>query len=413
MKKLCLLFLVAVLLRADFQASRWRYRRPLTEATGLGVVNIDRTIYVHSQAGLADARVIHDGDEVPYFLEKMTGSLRRAEVAGGALDQGVNAAGDLELTVDVGLDHRHNAVRLTTSRTNFRQRVSVSTSDDRRNWTRVRDDGYIFDFSQDYQHVSVLDVSYPVSTRRYLRVTVYGWNDPKAVAQAQVELEESTPAVRDVMATLKAEGAQEEANSRSTLYTWDLGNAGIPHDELTLEIATPAFERAAVVEAGANGKDWFTLGQGVLSRFLRSESVTLDFPEDHSRYVRLRIYHRDDKPLEVKAATLSVIRSRVKFKVVAGSAYSLYYGNEDARTPSYDLGTVLSREAPLAEAPISAGLEEGNADFREKPAPTKPWSEQHPEILYVTLAVAVLGMGIVTVRFLKKVGGADRSRTDE
>ena len=177
-------------------------------------------------------------------LRKMSGSHRRVDVSSDDLNQGVAANGDLEVTVDIGTDHRHNGIRVATSRTNFRQRVTVSTSDDGKAWTRVRD-ASIFDFSQDARQVSLLDVSYPVSSRRYVRLTIHGWNDPKAISRCWVTLDEDTPAMRDIIALLKADPVLEE-KTQSTLFTWDLGVPGIPHDELAFEVDTPEFERAAV-----------------------------------------------------------------------------------------------------------------------------------------------------------------------
>ncbi len=400
--------LCALLLSADFQPSRWKYRRPLTvdSTARLAVWNVDRGTYIHSQPALADLRVVSGQDEVPYVIEKMSGSLGRADVSSNVLDQGVVSARGLELTVDVGVGHRHNGIRLETPRTNFRQRVGIATSDDARRWTRVRDDGYIFDFSADDRQVSVLYVGYPVSTRRYVRVTIYGWKDPKAVTECRVTIEEDKPPVRDTMASLKP-APVDDSKTQSTLYTWDLGMAGIPHDQLSLEVDTPAFQRAAAVESSADGRDWSALGQGVLSKFAGEQSLDLDFPENHQQYLRLRIYNRDDRPLAVKSATISVIRTRVKFKPGAG-AYALYYGNPEAHAPSYDLRDLLAREAPGPETAITAGAEEPNASYREKPPPAKPWSEQHPAILYLTLAWAVIGMGTVTVRFLKKANAANQ-----
>jgi Protein of unknown function (DUF3999) len=400
----------ALLLRADFEPSSWKFRRPLpVEAkVPIAVVNIDRGIYVHSQPGLSDLRVVSGQGELPYVLERMSGSRQRTEVSSNQpLNQGVTASGDLELTVDVGTGQRHNGIRLSTNRANFRQRVGVATSDDGRAWTRVRDDGYIFDFSQDEQHVSVLDVGYPVSSRRYVRLTVYGWNDPKAVGQAWITLDKNEVPVRDVMATLKADPRQD-TKTQSTLYSWDLGVSGIPYDQLTLVVGSPAFERAARVETSQDGTDWQRLADGVLSRFEKEESLTVELPESHDRYLRLRIYNRDDQPIAVETATLSVVRSQLKFKPPAGGSYWLYYGNADAHTPSYDLREQMAREGPLPEATISAGPEEPNPAYREKPVPAKPWSEQHQGILYITLALAVVSMGVITVRFLRKAGAESR-----
>ena len=304
----------AMLLQADFQASAWKFRRPLSVNTAapLNVLNIERSVYTRSQPDLADLRVFAQ-EEVPYVLEKMSGEHRLVEVSSGSLDQGVTPSGDLELTVDAGSDHRHNGIRLTTPRTNFRQRVSVATSDDAHRWTRVRDDGYIFDFSQDDRQVSVLSVDYPESTRRYVRLTIYGWKDPKAVTGCFITLEENQPPVRDTMASLKPE-PQQDAKTQSTLYTWDLGAVGVPHDRLSLVVDTPAFQRAAAIESSDDGSNWSSSGLGVLSRYRKEQSLDLDFPESHQRYLRLRIYNRDDRPLSVKSAGLSVIRTRLKFK---------------------------------------------------------------------------------------------------
>jgi hypothetical protein len=393
----------ALLLKADFHPSRWKYRRalPIDAAAQTIAFNADRGIYVNSQADLADLRVVSGQDEVAYVLEKMSGSHTREEVSNRVVDQGVTSSGNLEMTVDVGDGHRHNGIRLSTPRTNFRQRVGIATSDDGRRWTRARDDGSIFDFSQDDRKVSVLYVGYPVSSRRYIRVTVYGWNDTKAVTRCWVTIEEKKASVRDAMASLKAE-PQQDTKTQSTLYTWDLGVQGIPHDQLTLEVDTPAFDRAALVETSRDGKDWSGLGTGVLSRFSKQQSLTLDFPESHDRYLRLRIYNRDDRPLVLKAATLSVFQTRVKFKPVGGGSHWLYYGNAEAHAPLYDLRDLLAREAPAPETAITPGIEERNPVYREKRPSPKPWSEQHPEILYITLALAVVGMGTVTVRFLRK-----------
>ena len=47
-----------------------------------------------------------------------------------------------------------------------------------------------------------------------------------------------------------------------------------------------------------------------------------------------------------------------------------------------------------------------NPDYKPPPGQEKPWSEQHPAVLYTVLGLAVVGMGLVTVRFLSKVRNA-------
>ena len=86
----------ALLLHADFQPSSWKYRRPLPAGTEapIEVVNIDRGIYVGAQPGLDDLRIVNGQGEVPYVLERISGSRQRTEVASNEpINQGVTASG--------------------------------------------------------------------------------------------------------------------------------------------------------------------------------------------------------------------------------------------------------------------------------------------------------------------------------
>ena len=96
------------------------------------------------------------------------------------------------------------------------------------------------------------------------------------------------------------------------------------------------------------------------------------------------------------------------FKFLPASAGDvwLYYGNPSASPPVYDLGAILGRQAPIPETTAVIGEWKLNPDYRPPPGQEKPWSERYPAVLYTVLGLAVVGMGLVTVRFLLKVRGA-------
>jgi hypothetical protein len=400
-RALSLLAFVA-LANAAFTPSNWRYRRPLPVgvAPAVSAVSLDPGVYRAARADLADLRVIRNGREVPYMLERLSARAEDREIPADVLDKSISG-GALQITLAARSGARHNLVRIATPRTNFRRRVTVETSDDNRRWSVVRQDAELFDFTDKDRAISVLSAGYPESTRPYVRLTIPGWTDPDSVGAAWIRFHKETPASRATLAVLSPRPEQDAA-TRSTLLTLDLG-APLPCSRLEFDIATPRFSRAAEVEFSADGKQWSFAARGVLARFTSGDTAALDFSEVHSRYLRVRAFNRDDQPLDFKGVRIETDERRLKFESSGGGAWWLYYGNPEAKAPEYDLAAVLSHGSAETAVLLHAGPGQTNPDYRP-PAPLeRPWTERHPAILYVTLALAILILGAVTVWFFRGI----------
>ena len=120
----------------------------------------------------------------------------------------------------------------------------------------------------------------------------------------------------------------------------------------------------------------------------------------------MRIFNGDNRPVPVQRVYVETLKRVFKFLPAAAGDLWLYYGNPDARPPVYDLAAVLGRQAPIPETTLVIGEWKTNPDYKPPPGQRKPWSEQHPAVLYTVLGLAVVGMGLVTVRFLSKVRNA-------
>jgi hypothetical protein len=97
----------------------------------------------------------------------------------------------------------------------------------------------------------------------------------------------------------------------------------------------------------------------------------------------------------------------LKFALTSNAGpFYLFTGNPDAKAPFYDFAAILAREAPQPEVRAVLLAPADNPGYRPPPPPVKPWSERHPQLLYATLAIAILFMGYITVRFLFKVKNA-------
>ncbi len=402
--KICRLSLCfwTVLAFADFTGASWHFRRSISVSGPAPVtVGLDRPVYAGSRADLADLRVLKDGNEVPYLLDVLAGTSEDRELSGQVLDKATVAGTGVQLTVDLGQQGKHNRLRFAIDASDFRRKVRIETSADNRNWSVARADGSIFDFEHDGRKVSVLSVDYPVSTRRYVRATIFGLDNPNLVSNCWANFHRETDARRETILESKPTPI-EEPKTQSTVIDIDLGVEGYPQDRVRLDISTPEFYRAVEVSASHEPKDYEYVGSAAISRVGGDEQLGVAFPEQHLRYLRLRIFNRDDRPLAIGKVYVEALSRRVRFQATAG-AYWLYYGNAEAKQPAYDLPFVVAHSAPKDELRASLGAQETNPEYREPAAPSKPWSEQHPEILYVTLGLAVIGLGFVTMRFLRTV----------
>src|SRR5271165_1280104 len=397
--KVAYLFLLFVCLaHADFTPGKWPLRRPIQTSPGAAVSSaaIDQTVYSGSRERLLDLRLVRNGSESPYVVEVLAPAQETKEFQPKVLNQAAVPGVGVEATLDLGAHPRHNQLRIASSATNFQQKIRVDTSDDAKRWATVLQDAFVFDFTQDDRRASLLSADYPVSTRRYLRITVFGWTDPQRLTGAWVSYQSEQSGVRDVLAT---------AIPRVTDDGWvaDLGAPGIAHDALDIEIGPGSFYRSVDVETSADAKTWYQCGSGILARTADQERLSLHFPEQWDRYMRLRVHNGDNPPLTPGKIRFSAWRRLVKFRSETPAEWFLYYGNPDAKTVSYDLSWSANLESAQ---PAKFGEQQRNPAYRE-PAPLeKPWSERHMSLLYVILVLAVLAMGTVSARFLLKVGNA-------
>ena len=408
------IFLVFAILAnaAPLDLTQWKYRKriPLTPGEGLAVVKLDREVYAAIGSRYYKMRVFRDREEVPFIFTNPNGPGLddRTPTTEQILDQSVVPGVGLQFTVHRRYGGLHSKIHIFTDLKNFRNRVRVETSDDGLNWAVARDDGAVFNFSQDGREFSSTSVSYPVSKRRYLRVTIFGWTKNGVVTGAVVDQQRSRPEVFELFATITPQISEDPA-TQSSVVEVDLGMTGLPVYRLRLESPSPQFQRAVGIETSDDAKSWSYAGSGTIARLpgpeFTEESLTLFAGGQGHRYFRLRIYNRDDKPLQIGRIHAEGEVNQVKFLASTPGSYWLYYdgmGPELIGMPQYDLSAVLARQS-LPEHAWTLDKQEPNPLYHPPPEPRKPWSEQHPAILYTVLGGAVLALGIATFRFAARL----------
>ncbi len=405
-----LLFFALIASAAPLDLSAWKYRKKisLTPGDAVAVVKLDQEIYAAIGSRYYKMRVYRDNEEVPYLFGSADRVLHDRVLSNEQLfDESIVPDVGLQFTVHRHYVGAHNQIAIFTDLKNFRNRVRIETSQDGVHWSVARNDGAIFNFSQDGREFSSTSVEYPVSRRPFLRVTIFGWMKNGSVTGAAVDHKEEQHEVFEVYAKATPR-ISEDSSTKSTVVQIDLGLTGLPVNRLRLESSSPQFQRAVSVETSDDAQSWSFAGGGTIARLpgpeFTEESLVISANGGH-RYFRLRIYNRDDQPIKIGTVQAEGPVNQMKFLASTPGVYWLYYDGPEpelAMMPEYDLGQVIARQA-LPEHSWSLEHQEPSPFYRAPPAPRKPWSEQHPAILYTVLGGAVLALGIATLRFMARM----------
>jgi hypothetical protein len=408
---LVLILLPAILL-ADFKPSAWQFRKLMRlEARPANSVRIDKDVYLIAQENLADLRIVHGTEEIPYLVVEDAAQVKDTEIPVTIQDRAVTAAG-VEAVLVFRQGARHNRIKLLTGLTNFKHKVRLlTTRNEEGEWATVKQGGYIFDFTSEEHHASLLTIDYPASTRRYLKVIVEGARDPAILAGALAISREVRPAVWQPMAKFDGPTPVEVIERRSARYTLDFGGPGLPRDRMVLKIADPAFHRTVLTELSNDGSNWTTQNYSTIYRIQAAdpgdppvEELTVPVSNTHrSRYARLTIFNGDNRALHIDQVTVEAIARHVVFPSQTAGDYWMYFGNRMAHAPSYDLGLILAK-GTLDDATVgfAEGREE-NPGYRPLPPPEVPFSDRYPGLLYGVLGAAVIGLALLTYRFMQKI----------
>ncbi len=383
------------------------------EGAGRVAFTLDRDVYEQARADLGDLRIFDDaGAQVPFLLQRALkeaeGAPRYPEVSNRSFARGEKASVTLDFKNPLLKDELH----LSLSGENFRRRVTVEGRSRRDpGWTTLTDDAYVFAIPGPVPARHEV-VRLPENNFQVLRVTVHHDVDdlPRIeIVDAWVR-PEPRRRPREVVLSPKVVRS-EDTQARETRFLLDLGARHQPFLGLQVEARDPRFFRGVVIDArvepvgpaSADELAWQYVADGMLYRTAEpdggaGDSLRMDV-SGRARVLRLTVKNRDDKPLDVLVVTVFVPVERVAFEAAPGRTYKLTYGNAALVAPVYDLARTAgdpslwaarAEEARLGE-PVRAAL----------PLAARPWTEQHPALLWGGLLSVVALMAAVTWRALR------------
>ena len=223
---------LAILLSTSSAIPYFKYERPIETpaASGQQYAVVDETVWPHALPNLDDLRLFAAGKEIPYARRTMRGS-RETEQKTIRLLQPATLGGKTQFLLDMAGVAEYDRVTLMLVTKNYVAHARVDGQDDSHGtqWASLGATT-LFDLSEEkLGHNSTLQI--PLSTYKYLRVTIDGQVKPSDIQGATAGSERAQEAVwRDLSSEPKL--AQE---GKDTVLTFTI-SANVPVERLMLAI---------------------------------------------------------------------------------------------------------------------------------------------------------------------------------
>jgi len=396
--------LASALLLAAAAVPYFKYQRQIQPPASAGqhYFVVDETIWLHARPDLSGLRIYSAAEkEVPYALQIESGGSQIEQKEFRVL-QPATVAGKTQFLLDMSGVAEYDRVDLKLSAKNFVAHARVEGQDDPHGaaWAALGTTT-LYDLSDEkLGHNSTLQI--PISTYKYLRVTTDSSVKPSDVHSGTAGITRASKAVwRTIGSTL-----QQSQLGKDTVVTFSLPE-NVPVERLVFEIdpAQSNFQRVVELQ-GDNGQ---YLGSGEVRRIhmLRNgqkidvDDASAQISAAGQHTLKAIIHNGDDQPLKITGATLQQYERRIYFDAAPGAAYTLYYGDEKLEPPVYDYAKLFQRDAAATQADL--GAEQLNAAYTGRPD-ERPWSERHPAVLWAAILAAVLVLGALALKSIRKAG---------
>jgi hypothetical protein len=409
------LLLLAVV-AASPELRYFRYERPVQKSSGQSCLVLDAGIFTHAAPQLADLRLYRDGVETPFALRTAASAETAAESAAKFIPPLNLGVRNNQTVFDANLPDRHyNDLLLAVTGQNFIATVTVSGSQAEVGSAETIIGSYtIFDLTgQKLGRSTILHL--PESDFRYLHFRVKGPLAPQSITGLSVErLPASQPKYEAV-----AETSHVTQKSHSSTFEFTVP-AHIPVDRILFApSSSPAqFSRnvsiavtsvAPLPSSDASQHPHAVTSYGSLLRVhsvengqrIDEERLAIDAPwVDFSTPAKwtITIVNGDDAPLTLESVRLQMLERKLCFDAVSDSSYLLYYGDPALAVPRYDYATLFTPQPNASQ--VTAGPEQPNPACQPRPE-DRPFTEKHPALLWLALAVVIVLLGAVALRSAK------------
>jgi hypothetical protein len=373
---------------------------------------VDTDLFAHSAPGLADVRLYRDRTETPYLIQESAPAVTATEQDIAPLNLGDRGG---QTVFDAAMPPgSYSDLQLKIAGQNFIATVAV-TGSQAQTGPQTKVGSYtIFDLThQRLGRSTVLHL--PTSDFRYLHFRIAGPIHPDAIGAVQIARRSAYhPTYVNV-----AESTQAVQKGQTTVIEFTVP-ARVPVDQIDfvpgpapanfsrdVTVVATAIQPAPATDSGEPPASAESVGN-----LLRVHTVQEEHHIDQERLTlaasgavfdtpskwTITIDNGDDAPLVPARVRLQMLERDLCFQASPG-AYALYYGDAALSAPRYDLGNFFVVHVKDA-AQMIAAPEQQNPEYQPRPD-DRPFTEKHPALLWIALALVVALLGVVALRSAK------------
>lgn len=397
------LMLFAICTKA--QTNNYKFKRNITGVnSNWHSIKLPDQLYKNANSGFEDLRIFgvkgKDTVEVPYLLKQRADQINTQEIAFKQINQSANANGYF-YTFQSPVASTINEINLSFKQENFDWQVTLEGSNDNIEWFSILSNYRILSIknsSTDYQFTKL---SFPDSQYQYFRIAVKSTVQPELL-EAKIA---KTDTIKGTYENIQYKSfiLKNNQKTKETIIDVALKNTA-PLSYLKLNAQSDFdFYRPIKIEYVT---DSFKTDKGIQYNFSNIYDGTISslekteyhFPNTITSRIRITIQNHDNKPLRLSDLDL---KGNI-YELVARFddpklEYALYYGNENADAPSYEIEKFESK-IPADLTTVSIGPEQNNPAYSikiEKPLfNNKAW-------LWVLMAIIIALLGWFSFKMLR------------
>lgn len=424
---------------AEFENKRMAYYKEIdTKGVEIGKnyrIVLNKDVYSQVQESLSDLRLaLNEEREVPYeifiFKEKKKTSAFESKIIENYINEDKANVMIIELNKP---GQKNNQIILDIDGCNFGRRVMIEGSDDGQNWQLLTKDKYIYDFTFGRGNLPqagelkwhrvvdnryMADFSFDASSRNtavtykenqfpYLKITIFGAKDEESLSINKVKVfsyEQVPSEETEYKCSIQSNFINKE--QKSSEITLDLGVKNIPISALKIESDSKNYYRAVHIQASNDLKNWNDVDQGYIFDYnienFKEANKKINFSETRHRYLKLIILNQDNSPVQIDSVIAVGLNRSLVFPYEEKGNLKIYYGNPNLKKPRYDYALFVQKIDAQTLKILPVGQQIQNPAYVFEKA-KKPWSEERPYLLWITIMGIILILLFLVISMLKKI----------